>query len=248
MSKLGINFEWMINVSTCFQVDQMNKIVEVLGMPPKHILDQAHKARKYFDKVPSDGTYVLKKSKDGKKYKLPGTRRLHDILGVEIGGPGGRRVGEPGHMISDYLKFKDLILRMLDFDPKTRVTPYYALQHNFFKRTADEGTNTNIAAANSANTSPAVSMGQDHGESSHKYTIHLSKFQPPKFRSWAISSIFSLHHLSVHSFVPSRLIPIAVLLSNFGSNESDEFVILDCKFFAVFVQIFVIAVTLTILF
>jgi dual specificity tyrosine-phosphorylation-regulated kinase 1 len=145
----------------------MNKIVEVLGMPPKHILDQAHKARKYFDKVPTDGSYVLKKSKDGKKYKLPGARRLHDILGVENGGPGGRRIGEPGHSISDYLKFKDLILRMLDFDPKTRVTPYYALQHNFFKRTADEGTNTNIAAANSASTSPAVvPMNQDHGESS----------------------------------------------------------------------------------
>ncbi|XP_070156179.1 serine/threonine-protein kinase minibrain [Polyergus mexicanus] len=146
------------------EVDQMNKIVEVLGMPPKHILDQAHKARKYFDKVPTDGSYVLKKSKDGKKYKSPGTRRLHDILGVESGGPGGRRIGEPGHSMSDYLKFKDLIVRMLDFDPKTRVTPYYALQHNFFKRTADEGTNTNVAAANSASTSPAVvSMSQDHG-------------------------------------------------------------------------------------
>lgn len=86
----------------------MNKIVEVLGMPPKHILDQAHKARKYFDKVPGPGkgSYVLKKPKDGKKYKSPGTRRLHDILGVESGGPGGRRLGEPGHSVSDYLKFK----------------------------------------------------------------------------------------------------------------------------------------------
>lgn len=49
------------------EVDQMNKIVEVLGLPPAHLLDQAHKARKYFDKLP-DGTYVLKKStKEGKK-------------------------------------------------------------------------------------------------------------------------------------------------------------------------------------
>lgn len=31
---------------------------------------------------------------------------------------------------------------MLDYDPKTRITPYYALQHNFFKRTSEEGTNT----------------------------------------------------------------------------------------------------------
>ena len=142
----------------------MNKIVEVLGMPPKHILDQAHKARKYFDKLPGDGSYVLKKAKDGKKYKLPGTRRLHDILGVESGGPGGRRLGEPGHAVSDYLKFKDLILRMLDFDPKTRVTPYYALQHNFFKRTADEGTNTSSNVnSGSTSTSPAVATLIDTG-------------------------------------------------------------------------------------
>ncbi|XP_046382459.1 dual specificity tyrosine-phosphorylation-regulated kinase 1B isoform X2 [Ischnura elegans] len=133
------------------EVDQMNKIVEVLGIPPKHILDQAHKARKYFDKLP-DGSYVLKKPKDGKKYRSPGARRLHDVLGVETGGPGGRRQGEPGHAVSDYLKFKDLILRTLDFDPKTRVSPYYALQHNFFKRTADEGTNT----GHSASASPAL--------------------------------------------------------------------------------------------
>lgn len=37
---------------------------------------------------------------------------------------------------------QDLIVRMLDYDPKTRITPYYALQHNFFKRTSEEGTNT----------------------------------------------------------------------------------------------------------
>ncbi|XP_067011355.2 serine/threonine-protein kinase minibrain isoform X3 [Anabrus simplex] len=153
------------------EVDQMNKIVEVLGMPPKHILDQAHKARKYFDKLPGDGSYVLKKPKDGKKYRLPGTRRLHDILGVESGGPGGRRLGEPGHSFSDYLKFKDLILRMLDYDPKTRVTPYYALQHNFFKRTADEGTNTSSGAAGSASTSPAVATLVDTGSPGGSATV-----------------------------------------------------------------------------
>lgn len=138
------------------EVDQMNKIVEVLGMPPKYLLDQAHKTRKYFEKLPSEA-YILKKSKDGKKYKLPGAKKLHDILGVESGGPGGRRVGEPGHSMSEYLKFKDLILRMLDFDPKMRVTPYYALQHNFFKRTADESTNT----ASSTSSSPAVASMQE---------------------------------------------------------------------------------------
>ncbi|CAH0400050.1 unnamed protein product [Chilo suppressalis] len=52
------------------EVDQMNKIVEVLGMPPDHLLDQAHKTRKFFDKLPAaeGGGYVLKKvnGKDGR--------------------------------------------------------------------------------------------------------------------------------------------------------------------------------------
>ncbi|CAH1280610.1 unnamed protein product [Diabrotica balteata] len=149
------------------EIDQMNKIVEVLGMPPKHLLDQANKTRKFFEKLPGERRYILKKTKDGKKYKIPGTRRLHDILGVETGGPGGRRANEVGHTMSDYLKFKDLILRMLEYDPKTRITPYYALQHNFFKRTSDESTNT----ANSTSSSPAVASldmsltnsGSQHG-------------------------------------------------------------------------------------
>jgi len=46
----------------------MMKIVEVLGLPPQHLLDQSPKARKYFDKLP-DGTWVPRKSKDGKKVR-----------------------------------------------------------------------------------------------------------------------------------------------------------------------------------
>jgi len=84
------------------------------------------------------------------------------FTGVESGGPGGRRSGETGHFVSDYLKFKDLILRMLDYDPKTRITPYYALQHNFFKRTADEGTNTSSATHGSTSV-PAPVIGATGG-------------------------------------------------------------------------------------
>uniref|UniRef100_A0A8C1PHA6 Dual specificity tyrosine-phosphorylation-regulated kinase 1A n=1 Tax=Cyprinus carpio TaxID=7962 RepID=A0A8C1PHA6_CYPCA len=143
------------------EVDQMNKIVEVLGVPPSHILEQAPKARKFFEKM-SDSTWCVKKTKDGKRYKPAGSRKLHSILGVEAGGPGGRRAGESGHAVADYLKFKDLILRMLDYDPKTRIQPYYALQHSFFKKTADEGTNT----SSSVSTSPALEQSQSSGTTS----------------------------------------------------------------------------------
>ncbi|NXD18455.1 DYR1B kinase, partial [Nothocercus nigrocapillus] len=154
---LGTPVPWRAALVTprcraCPQADQMSRIVEVLGLPPPHMLEQAPKARKYFEKLP-EGGWTLKRNKETKKeYKVPGTRRLHEVLGVESGGPGGRRAGEQGHAPSDYLKFKDLVLRMLDYEPRSRITPFYALQHNFFKKTSDEGTNT----SNSTSTSPAM--------------------------------------------------------------------------------------------
>lgn len=63
-SALFTYFDWLSP-----QFDQMMKIVEVLGMPPKHILDQAPKAKKYFDQLP-DGSYISKKPKDGKKVRF----------------------------------------------------------------------------------------------------------------------------------------------------------------------------------
>lgn len=187
------------------EADQMNKIVEVLGMPPKHLLDQGTKVRKFFDKLP-DGRYVLRKTKDTKKYKPPGTKKLHDILGVETGGPGGRRYGEQGHLMLDYLKFKDLILRMLDYDPKTRITPYYALQHSFFRRTADEGTNT----ANSASTSPAVNMDMSNSNSQHglnmvgrqrDITKHNS-YQQPNYTAMECDPSPSRHQHKMYPVMP----------------------------------------------
>lgn len=41
---------------------------------------------------------------------------------------------------------------MLEYDPASRIKPYYALQHSFFKRTADGSTNT----SNSTSASPAM--------------------------------------------------------------------------------------------
>jgi len=59
---------WQPRVATRFfsQEDQMNKIVEVLGMPPQHMLDAAssQKVRKMFERLP-DGTWRIKKQ--GKK-------------------------------------------------------------------------------------------------------------------------------------------------------------------------------------
>lgn len=94
------------------------------------------------------------------QYRPPGSVKLADILGVNTGGPGGRRLNEPGHTVNDYLKFKDLIQRMLDYNPRNRIPPQAAQQHSFFKRTADVGTSTTD-----------VSMEHDIAEELHKHKL-----------------------------------------------------------------------------
>lgn len=61
------------------ELDQMNKIVEVLGLPPKHLLEQALKIRKFFDRLPT-GQYVIKKlPKDAKKVSPLSARITHSL-------------------------------------------------------------------------------------------------------------------------------------------------------------------------
>jgi dual specificity tyrosine-phosphorylation-regulated kinase 1 len=135
------------------EFDQMNKIVEVLGIPPLQMLEQGSKSKRYFDRYP-DGTWQIKRIKEGKKYKNPGTRRLRDILGSETGGPQSRRVNEPGHSLQDYLKFEDIIMRMLNYEPKIRITPHESLQHNFFKRPNSEATSLTGTTTTTTTTAP----------------------------------------------------------------------------------------------
>jgi len=71
---------------------------------------------------------------------------------------------------------------MLDYDPKTRITPYYALQHNFFKRTSEEGTNTasgiaqaglhSLGASPPFNSLPSNNPVDTNVQSSGKNTIN----------------------------------------------------------------------------
>lgn len=119
------------------EIDQMTKIIEVLGMPPGYLLHGASKTSKYFERN-LDSSYVLKKATDTRKERPPGSKKLDTILGIEHGGPGGRRRNEPGHSLADYMKFKDLILRMLTYDPKKRISPNNVLRHEFFLKHSND--------------------------------------------------------------------------------------------------------------
>eukprot|EP00731_Ephydatia_muelleri_P009545 Em0005g131a len=115
------------------EVDQMCKIVEVLGIPPGSLLEKATRTDKFFERGPG-GTWTLKRLRDAKKVLIPVVAmscftiqpyRLRALWDPKRGG---------GHTPQDYRKFKDLVLSMLQYDPDTRIKPYPALQHPFFRK------------------------------------------------------------------------------------------------------------------
>ena len=137
-------------------------------------------------------------------YRRPGSRSLDDILGVETGGPGGIRKGEPGHTPEDYRKFKSLILQMLDYDPETRVKPYKALQHPFFRRSMPSSlsTSSRIASApHGLGMSYSSGKGNEGGSGS---TIVLLRSSSDVFGSPSQSHHHSTHGLDARSeeFLP----------------------------------------------
>ncbi|CAH8833995.1 unnamed protein product [Trichobilharzia szidati] len=126
------------------EVGQMMKIIEVLGMPPRLLLDKSRRWHVFFERT-ADRTYIPKAS-----CQQPGSRRLSEILGVNSGGPRGRRLHEAGHTPMDYSIFLEFVLRMLTFDPARRISPAEALTHRFFRR---PNTNSNTGGGGGGNSS-----------------------------------------------------------------------------------------------
>ena len=122
------------------QVDQMCRIVDVLGMPPYSMIELSpQKNRSNFfekldinDPIPTDCDteckcyapdnscyFILKRpSRDA-----PPPRTLAQIIGVDTGGPFGRRKDEVGHAHENYMEFLLFISKLLHFDPGQRVPP-----------------------------------------------------------------------------------------------------------------------------
>ena len=84
---------------------------------------------------------------------------LTTTLGVNSGGPGGRRAGETGHTPAHYELFLGIVKRMLDWSPETRITSVDALKHPFLDDdvwTAHDPSAAAAAAATAAVTAAAA--------------------------------------------------------------------------------------------
>jgi serine/threonine protein kinase len=121
------------------QLDQMKKLVEMRGMPPVEMITRAklEVCERFFDTgAAADGSprYALKGKAASEKMaagdeNVPAPARNLDATLSEAQ---TRRGSEPGHTQEHYRLFVDLIDRMLDYDPETRLTPCEALKHSFF--------------------------------------------------------------------------------------------------------------------
>jgi len=116
------------------------------------------------------GLKLLRKSDEGSTYELIHPRNykprsLDDVLGVEIGGPERRRLGQAGHSVTDYRKLKDLILKMLEYDPSERICPVAAIGHSFFGSSDSAEVQTEAPSAASSS-----SCGGCGGASSSNYS------------------------------------------------------------------------------
>ncbi|KAK9872556.1 hypothetical protein WA026_018688 [Henosepilachna vigintioctopunctata] len=136
MWSLGCILVEMFTADTLFAVSdstaQINKFVEVLGMPPSSILDSSTRSTKFFEKTPGSDRYVLKKPRNGETYKAAGMRKMQDILDIDLEGSMYEKGEDDDNFLYEYVDFIDLILLMLKYDPSERITPCEALNHKFF--------------------------------------------------------------------------------------------------------------------
>lgn len=104
-----------------------------MGMPPTQMINASPKAKRFFT-TNEIGQYVCRRKDAKVNYRPPGSRTLDEILGTNTGGPFGRRKNEPGHSPDEYNKFKDLIQRMLDYNPVKRLCAAEAMRHPFLRK------------------------------------------------------------------------------------------------------------------
>ncbi|CAG5132878.1 unnamed protein product [Candidula unifasciata] len=109
--------------------DQLACIIELLGMPPPHLLEQAKRARNFISSkgypryctvnTLPDGTEILQggNSRRGKPRGLPGSKDLVTAL---------KGCDDP--------LFLNFLRKVLDWDPLQRLTPSQALRHAWLRR------------------------------------------------------------------------------------------------------------------
>lgn len=109
--------------------DQLACIIELLGMPPKQILENSKRSKIFFNAKGYPRYCSLKTMDDGSVVMGEGFSRR----GVARGPPGSRKLKNALNGCDD-LYFLQFISDCLEWTPEKRLTPEQAIKHSWFKR------------------------------------------------------------------------------------------------------------------
>lgn len=117
--------------------DQLHRIIHVLGVPPPELLARANpnRRREYFDEIVKT---------EGNNKRIDYQLRVHKVVlprGVDVIPVTDKSLDKiltsaskfSVHDREQYNMLLDLVQRMLDLNPDTRITPTEAIQHPFLK-------------------------------------------------------------------------------------------------------------------
>lgn len=130
--------------------DQLACIIELLGMPPKPVLENSKRAKIFFNAKGYPRYCTTKTLEDGSVIMTEGFSRR----GVVRGAPGTRKLKNALNACED-VYFLQFISECLEWVPEKRLTPEQALHHSWFKRRLPKlpGNGTNSSSSNSYNAS-----------------------------------------------------------------------------------------------
>lgn len=111
------------------EADQLACIMELLGMPPQRVLENAKRAKTFISSKGYPRYCTASTLPDGTTVLSGGLSRR----GKPRGPPGSKDLRRALNGCDDPL-FLDFIRRCLDWDPETRMTPSAALRHAWLRR------------------------------------------------------------------------------------------------------------------
>ncbi|KAG5678514.1 hypothetical protein PVAND_008181 [Polypedilum vanderplanki] len=109
--------------------DQLACIIELLGMPPKQVLENSKRAKIFFNAKGYPRYCTTKTLEDGSVIMTEGFSRR----GIVRGAPGTRKLKNALNGCED-VYFLQFISECLEWTPEKRLTPEQALHHSWFKR------------------------------------------------------------------------------------------------------------------
>lgn len=137
--------------------DQLACIIELLGMPPKQVIENSKRSKIFFNAKGYPRYCSLKTLDDGSVIMTEGFSRR----GISRGPPGSRKLKNALNGCDD-VYFLQFISECLEWVPEKRLTPEQAFKHSWFKRrlpklpasSGNGGSTSNSFSGNATKTQP----------------------------------------------------------------------------------------------